>query len=107
MQITVKDGNKVGTGRLISVAGRKGMIRFNVIQFFAFLAVVLFACAAPLRADDTNLEQQIQLLQQQNSVLQQQLQKQNESLGALAKKVQDLETTRAERENPSPENAAP
>jgi hypothetical protein len=83
------------------------MIRFNVIRFSVLLAVGVFSCTAPLRADDTNLEQQIQLLQQQNSILQQQLQKQNESLDSLAKKVRDLEATSAEKENSAPENTAP
>jgi len=45
------------------------MFRFNVIRFFLLPAAALFFCAAPSRADDTNLEKQIQLLQQQNSIL--------------------------------------
>jgi hypothetical protein len=83
------------------------MIRFNVIRFSMFLAAALFSCIAPLHADDTNLEKQIQLLQQQNAVLQQQLQKQNESLDSLTKKVQDLESASAGKENSASENAAP
>ena len=106
MQTTVKDGNKMETGRLVSVARRADMNHFNV-QFPVFLATALFSCALPLRADDTNLEKQIQLLQQQNAVLQQQLQKQNDSLDSLTKKVRDLETANAGRENAASENAAP
>ena len=83
------------------------MNRLNVIRFSMFLAAILFSSAVPLRADDANLEKQIQLLQQQNAVLQQQLQKQNDSLGALAKKVQDMEAASAEKENAASENAAP
>jgi hypothetical protein len=83
------------------------MIRPNAIRHPLLLAAALFSCAAPLRADDTNLEGQIQLLQQQNAVLQQQLQRQNESLGILAKKIQDLEAAGAEGENSAPENAPP
>jgi len=81
------------------------MIRFNAIRFFLLPAAALFFCAAPSRADDTNLEKQIQLLQQQNSILQQQLQKQNDSLESLTRKVQDLEAAGAEKENSTLENA--
>jgi hypothetical protein len=70
-------------------------------------AALLFFCAATTRAGDTNLESQVQLLQQQNALLQEQLQKQNQSLDMLAKKVQELETASASRENSASENSAP
>jgi phosphate-selective porin O/P len=107
MGTTVKVGNKMEAGRLISVAGRTGMYRLNVIRFFALPAAVLFSCAAPLRADDTNLEEQVKLLREQNAVLQQQLQKQGDALDSLAKKVQDLEAAGGGKENPAPENSTP
>jgi hypothetical protein len=103
----VKDSNKMGIVRLISIAAHAGMNQLNVIPFSVLPAVVLFCCVAPLHADDTNLEQQIQLLQQQNSLLQQQLQKQSESLDTLSQKIQRLETASAEKDNPASENAAP
>lgn len=70
-------------------------------------AAFLFARVVPSRAGDTNLEGQVRLLQQQNAILQQQLQKQGEALGSLAQKVQELETSRAAGENAASENAAP
>ena len=83
------------------------MNHLNVIRLSVLIAAVLYSSTAPLRAADTNLEQQIQLLQQQNSILQQQLQRQSESLDSLTKKVQSLEAARAEKENSALDNAAP
>ncbi len=71
------------------------------------MAASVFFPAMPLRADDTNLEAQVQLLREQNALLQQQLQKQGQSLDALTQKVQELETADTERENGASENAAP
>jgi len=54
--------------------------------------------ATLLSAGDTNLEQQVELLREQNAMLLQQLQRQSQSLDALTQKVQDLETANAGRE---------
>jgi hypothetical protein len=70
-------------------------------------AASLFASAAPSCADDTNLEQEVQLLREQNTILQQQLQKQSQSLDTLTQKVQDLEAANANHESSNPENPAP
>jgi hypothetical protein len=67
----------------------------------------VFFSAASLRADDTNLEAQVQLLREQNELLQQQLQKQGQSLDALTHKVQELETADTERKNEASANATP
>jgi len=83
------------------------MIRPNTIAFLFLTTLALLAGAMPLRADDTNLENQVRLLQRQNAILQQQLQKQNESLESLAKKVQGLEAAGTGKENPASENSAP
>jgi Phosphate-selective porin O and P len=69
-------------------------------------AAVIFS-ATPSRADDTNLAAQVQLLREQNVLLQQQLQKQSQSLDALTHKVQNLEAANTERENSTAENSAP
>jgi hypothetical protein len=69
-------------------------------------ASVLFS-AAPSRAGDTNLEAQVQLLREQNAMLQQQLQRQRQSLDALTQKVQGLAAANTERENAAAENSAP
>jgi hypothetical protein len=69
-------------------------------------ASVIFS-AMPSRADDTNLESQVQLLREQNAILQQQLQKQSQSLDTLTQKVQGLEAANAEHENAASENSAP
>jgi hypothetical protein len=69
--------------------------------------MTLFASTTPLCAGDTNLEQEVQLLREQNTILQQQLQKQSQSLDTLTQKVQDLEAANSDRENSSAENPAP
>jgi hypothetical protein len=70
-------------------------------------AAAVFFSATPSRADDTNLAAQVQLLREQNALLQQQVQKQSQSLDALTEKVQLLETANTERENSTAENSAP
>ncbi len=67
----------------------------------------LFFSAVPSLAGDTNLEAQVQLLREQNTILQQQLQRQSQSLDALTEKVQGLEAANTERENSASENSAP
>jgi hypothetical protein len=69
--------------------------------------MLLFGCVVPSRAADTNLEEQVQLLREQNAILQQQMQKQSQTLDALSQKVQDLETANTERENAASENPMP
>jgi hypothetical protein len=71
------------------------------------MAGSLLGSAARLPAADTNLEQQVQLLREQNAMLQQQLQKQSQSLDALTQKVQGLETANTGRENAAAENPPP
>jgi hypothetical protein len=107
MRAIVKDGNKMGTVRLIPDARRAGMICFNVIRFFLILGALLLSCAMPLRADDTNLEEQVQLLREQNAILQQQLQKQGDVLDSLTKKIQDMEAASAGKDNSGSDNSAP
>jgi hypothetical protein len=67
-------------------------------------AVSLFVSAAQLSADDTNLEQEVQLLRKPNAILQQQLQKQSQLLDTLTQKVQALEAASADRESSTSEN---
>jgi len=73
-------------------------------------AALFFSFGATLHANDTNLEQQVQLLREQNALLQQQVQKQSQSLDALTQKVQNLEAADSQRENKVDkvaENSAP
>lgn len=51
-------------------------------------------------SQETNLEQQVRELREQNAALQQQLQKQDESIDALAQKVRQLETGSAGEKAP-------
>jgi Phosphate-selective porin O and P len=69
-------------------------------------AASLFVSTAPAHASDTNLEQEVQLLREQNTMLQQQLQKQGQSLDTLTQKVQSLEAENTEHENAASENSA-
>jgi len=73
---------------------------------FAALAVFLSVATFSLMADDdTNLEQQVSELREQNALLQQQVQRQSSLLDSLAKKVQGLEA--AADSNTAPQNAPP
>jgi hypothetical protein len=58
------------------------------------IAVLTLLCPAQSsRADDTNLEMQIQSLQRENAALEQKLEQQNQSIQSLSERVQDLEAT--------------
>jgi hypothetical protein len=71
--------------------------------FPIFVLMLLFS-TRPSRADDTNLEKQIQALQRQNAILEQKLEQQNESIQSLSGRVQELESTNSQQ---SGENTAP
>jgi hypothetical protein len=67
----------------------------------------LLAGTGILRANDTNLVNEIQLLERQNALLQQQVQQQGSAIGILNKKVRDLETANGtSAENSAPANSA-
>jgi hypothetical protein len=70
-------------------------------------AGLFFVSAALLHAADTNLEEQVQLLREQNAILQQQMQEQSQTLDALTQKVQGLEAANTERAKETSENSAP
>lgn len=59
------------------------------------IAALLLCPAQSSRADDTNLETQIQILQRQNAVLEQKLEQQNQSIQSLTERVQEWESTNA------------
>jgi hypothetical protein len=71
------------------------------------MAMLFFGCVVPCRAADTYLEEQVQLLREQNAILQQQMQKQSQTLDALNRKVRNLEAANTENENVTSENPAP
>ena len=69
------------------------MLCRSAAQFLLISALLpLLAGVWPLRASDTNLEEQVQSLREQNAALEQQVQNQGGQLDALAKKVRELET---------------
>jgi len=68
--------------------------------------LALLAGAWPLCASDTNLEEQVRQLREQNDALQKQLHKQGDLLDSLTQKVKNLETAGAERESTTSENSA-
>jgi hypothetical protein len=72
----------------------------------ASTALVFLAGAGQLGASDTNLEQQVRALREQNAALLHQVQKQGDVLDALTQKVKELEAAGAERENADSENSA-
>jgi hypothetical protein len=75
--------------------------------WLCLVTAAVFCSAMPSRADDTNLDAQVQLLREQNAMLQQQLQKQSQSLDALTQKVQDLEAANSERQSATVDNSTP
>ena len=76
---------------------------------FGWLAIflILVFAARPSPAEDTNEEQQIRQLQQQNTILEQKVEKQDESIESLTEKVNELEATNATRESTPAENSTP
>src|SRR5882762_9141449 len=70
-------------------------------------AGLFFSGGALARAEDASLTEQVRLLQEQNALLQQQLQKQSNALDALTQKVQGLEAANTERDNSTADNAVP
>jgi len=69
-------------------------------------ASLSLVAALTAQAADDSITNEVQLLREQNAMLQQQLQKQNQALDALSKKVATLETTVA-RQNAGGDEAAP
>jgi hypothetical protein len=83
------------------------MVRWNAIQFLLISALfALLAGVWPLRASDTNLEEQVQSLREQNAALQQQVQKQGDQLDVLSQKIKELETGGVEHDSAAAENSA-
>jgi len=84
---------------------QKGRKRGNVTGFRPRFVGTLLSLSAALAASaqDENITNEVQLLREQNTLLQQQLQKQNNALDTLAKKVDVLES--AARENMGNETA--
>jgi len=78
------------------IAGPWGMIRRRATHgLYISTALVFLTGAGPLCASDTNLEEQVQSLREQNTTLQKQLQRQGDLLGVLSQKVEDLEAAGA------------
>ncbi len=84
---------------------QKGRKRGNVAGFRSHFVMALLSLSATLAASaqDENITNEVQLLREQNSMLQQQLQKQNSAIDVLTKKVDVLES--AARENMGNETA--
>jgi hypothetical protein len=93
-----------GTGKRVSFAMYKAL---KSILSLRSVGAALFLCALPLQADDTNLEREVRELREQNAALQRQLQKQDDRLDTLTKKVGELEAAGSEHENAAAEDATP
>jgi len=85
----------------------KGWRRPHSAGYLWFAGAALFLSAGPGRADQTNLEQEVRELREQNTTLQKQVQTQGYLLDTLTKKVQALEAAGAEPETTAAEDAAP
>ena len=84
------------------------MNRRRLIAFWpCFITASLFVSIAPARAGDTNLEEEVRLLREQNATLQQQLKKQGQALDSLTQKVEGLEAAGAKGENSTPDDSTP
>ncbi|HEY3913676.1 MAG TPA: hypothetical protein VGN61_04245 [Verrucomicrobiae bacterium] len=93
--------------RIASLILCQSKLVWQTVVFSLVVFLLLLLSARSARAGDTNLEAQVQALQQQNALLQQQLEKQNQSIEALSKKVEDLEATGTRQENAAEQNAPP
>src|SRR5215472_11277923 len=83
------------------------MICRKAAQFLLISALLaLLAGVWPLRAADTNLEEQVQSLREQNAALQQQVQKQGDQLDVLSQKIKELETGGMEHDSAAAGNSA-
>lgn len=81
------------------------MIRWRATAGLPGSLVLAFIAGAPLlRASDTNWEEQLRSLREQNTALQQQVQKQGDVLDGLTRKVKELEAARTEPEAAASEN---
>jgi hypothetical protein len=86
----------------VGAAGRENHATRWFSLGIAATTLSLATAAAPSRANDTNITNDVQFLREQNAMLQRQLQKQNEAIDALTKKVDALES--AARENQGDES---
>lgn len=77
--------------------------RFGVV-YFAPAIFISFFCISTALAENTNLEQEVRELRRENAALKQQVQQQGAALDVLAKKVEQLETTKSADEDISQNN---
>lgn len=85
-----------------------GRIRHQNSTFWRLAVFFLpLLAASPLCADESKEEEEIQALQHQNALLEQQVEKQNQSIQTLTEKVQQLEAPGAAQPNASGENNPP
>ena len=71
------------------------------------MASVSLSAVFAVVAEDESLTNEVRLLREQNAALQQQVEKQNNALDALTKKVEALESAETARQNAAGENTAP
>jgi hypothetical protein len=83
---------------------RKGL---HSMLSWGSVGAALCGCALPSQADDTNWQQEVRALREQNATLQQRLQQQNDRLDALAKKVRELEAAQPVSANAASGEAIP
>ena len=81
------------------------MIRRTATRFFLCSTALVLTGAVNLRADDTNLEQEVRELRTENAILKKQVQQQDGRLDQLAQKVGELETNGVARGNEAAENS--
>jgi hypothetical protein len=91
---------------LIKAAGRERQ-NANWLRPAVIAVSLSLGAAATAGAEDESLTNEVRLLREQNSALQQQLQKQNTALDTLTRKVEALESAEAARENAAGDTAAP
>jgi hypothetical protein len=70
-------------------------------------ALLLFAAAPSVHADDQNIAEEVKLLREQNAALQKQMQSQNGAIESLTQKVKQLEFAQSSRDIAAGENKAP
>src|SRR5476651_2649086 len=81
------------------------MIRRTATRFFLCSTALVLTGAVKLRADDTNLEQEVRELRAENAILKKQVQQQDGRLDQLAQKVGELETNGVAHGNEAAEDS--
>jgi hypothetical protein len=85
-------------------SGAHRLLRFSAVKhrtmntLGVYSGLIVFAFSAELRADSTNVEEQLRVLQQQNETFQSQMRKQQELIDSLSREVENMRQSAKDRD---------